>query len=202
MSGDRLNVWRGGLATAVVLLVALMIPSAALADGDPASDVLVSQLAFVPADANASAQQQARLLVVLRAAQRAGFPVRVAIIPDSYDLGSVTALWGRPRDYARFLGIELAYVHRQRLLVVMPNGIGFDSQGHPASAANGQLAKIPVISASGGLLDVAETAVRTLAASAESGSTPRRKPRRGGAPDRVGVARWQPSSLVSSSCCS
>ncbi len=143
-----------------------MIPSAALADGDPASDVLVSQLAFVPADANASAQQQARLLDVLRAAEGAGFPVRVAIIPDSYDLGSVTALWGRPRDYARFLGIELADIHRQRLLVVMPNGIGFDWQGHPSSAANGQLAKVPVASASGGLLDVAERAVRSLAASA------------------------------------
>ena len=186
MSGDRLNVWRSGLATAVVVLAALMIPSAALADGDPASDVLVSQLAFVPADANASAQQQARLLDLLRAAQRAGFPVRVAIIPDSYDLGSVTALWGRPRDYARFLGIELSDVHRQRLLVVMPSGIGFDWQGHPSSAANGQVAKVPVTSASGGLLDVAETAVRTLAASAgvrlvpEARAPARRRARSGG----------------------
>ncbi len=164
--GDRLNVWRGGLATAVVVLVALMIPSVALADGDPASDVLVSQLAFVPADANASAQQQARLLAVLRAAQRAGFPVRVAIIPDSYDLGSVTPLWGSPRNYARFLGIELAGIHRQRLLVVMPNGIGFNWPGHPSGPADGQLAKVPVTSATGGLLGAAETAVRRLAASA------------------------------------
>lgn len=166
VSGDRLNVWRGGLATAVVVLVALMVPSPALADGDPASDVLVSQLAFVPADANASAQQQTRLSDVLRAAQEAGFPVRVAIVPDSYDLGSVTALWGRPRDYARFLGIELADVHRQRLLVVMPTGIGFDWPGHASGTANGQLATIPVTSASGGLLGAAERAVRRLAASA------------------------------------
>ena len=174
VSGDRLNVWRGGLATAVVVLVALMIPSAALGDGDPASDVLVSQAAFVPSDA--TNRQNAQLLSVLRAAQRAGFPVRVAIIPDSYDLGSVTALWGRPRDYARFLGIELADIYRQRLLVVMPSGIGFDWQGHPSGTANGQLATIPATSSSGGLLGAAETAVRTLAASAGVRLVPEAQP--------------------------
>ena len=139
-----------------------------------------------------------QLLSVLRAAQRAGFPVRVAIIPDSYDLGSVTALWRRPRDYARFLGIELADTYRQRLLVVMPNGIGFDWQGHPSGKANGQLATIPATSSSGGLLGAAETAVRSLEASAgvrlgTRGAAVRREARR----DQAAVQRrrhpWSPS---------
>jgi cytochrome oxidase Cu insertion factor (SCO1/SenC/PrrC family) len=165
MPSAPLAVWRYGLAVLVALLAALVLPSAALADGDPASDVLVSQLAFVPSDTGASTQQGARLLDVLQAARRAGFPIRVAIIPDSYDLGSVTALWGRPRDYARFLGIELSGVHPERLLVVMPNGMGFDWQGHSPTAANGQLAKIPIRAAGGDLLVAAQTAVRGLAAS-------------------------------------
>jgi cytochrome oxidase Cu insertion factor (SCO1/SenC/PrrC family) len=155
-----------GLALAAAAVMTLVLAPVALGDGDPASDVLVSQAAFVPSDTGATHRQNAQLLSVLRAAQRAGFPVRVAIIPDSYDLGSVTALWRRPRDYARFLGIELADVYRQRLLVVMPNGIGFDWQGHPSGTANGQLATIPATSSSGGLLGAAETAVRSLEASA------------------------------------
>jgi cytochrome oxidase Cu insertion factor (SCO1/SenC/PrrC family) len=100
----------------------------------------------------------------------------VAIIPDSYDLGSVTALWRRPRDYARFLGIELADTYRQRLLVVMPNGIGFDWQGHPSGKANGQLATISATSSSGGLLGAAETAVRSLEASAGVRLVPEAQP--------------------------
>jgi cytochrome oxidase Cu insertion factor (SCO1/SenC/PrrC family) len=169
-----------GLALAAAAVMTLVLAPVALGDGDPASDVLVSQAAFVPSDTGATNRQNAQLLSVLRAAQRAGFPVRVAIIPDSYDLGSVTALWGRPRDYARFLGIELADTYRQRLLVVMPNGIGFDWQGHPSGKANGQLATISATSSSGGLLGAAETAVRSLEASAEAQPSARSSARSGG----------------------
>jgi cytochrome oxidase Cu insertion factor (SCO1/SenC/PrrC family) len=165
-----------GLALAAAAVMTLVLAPVALGDGDPASDVLVSQAAFVPSDTGATNRQNAQLLSVLRAAQRAGFPVRVAIIPDSYDLGSVTALWGRPRDYARFLGIELADTYRQRLLVVMPNGIGFDWQGHPSGKANGQLATISATSSSGGLLGAAETAVRSLEASAGVRLVPEAQP--------------------------
>lgn len=183
-----------GLALAAAATVTLVLAPVALGDGDPASDVLVSQAAFVPSDTGATNQQDAHLLSFLQAAQRAGFPVRVAIIPDSYDLGSVTALWRRPRDYARFLGIELADVYRQRLLVVMPNGIGFDWQGHPSVTANGQLATIAATSSSGGLLGAAETAVRSLAASAgvrlvpEARPPARRSARSGGGSAVVAIA--------------
>ena len=83
-----------GLALAAAATLTLVLAPVALGDGDPASDVLVSQAAFVPSDTGATNRQDAQLLSVLQAAQRAGFPVRVAIIPDSYDLGSVTALGG------------------------------------------------------------------------------------------------------------
>ena len=54
--------------------------------------MLVTQPAFIPQDAGASADQQLELIAELRAAAHAGFPIRVAIIPSAYDLGSVTAL--------------------------------------------------------------------------------------------------------------
>jgi hypothetical protein len=101
------------LVLLVVVLTAGALASSARADGDPASDVLVSQGLFVPADAGLSTGQQARLAGFLQASKRAGFPVRVAVIPSAYDLGSVEALWQKPATYARFLGIELSLVYRQ-----------------------------------------------------------------------------------------
>jgi hypothetical protein len=46
------------------------------------------------------------------------------LIASPADLGSVTALWRQPQNYARFLGQELSVVYRGVLLVVMPNGYG------------------------------------------------------------------------------
>ena len=59
----------------------------------------------------------------------------MAIIASPYDLGAVTALWRKPRAYARFLGIELSLAYKQRLLVVMPNGFGFNWPGHSSASA-------------------------------------------------------------------
>ncbi len=152
----------------VLALAALAVglsAGAALADGDPASDVLVSQLSFIPSDTGATTAQQAKLTGLLRSATAAGYPVRVAIIPDAYDLGSVTALWRKPQAYAHFLGIELSYVHKQPLVVVMPDGIGFDWEGHHAAAQVAALARLAHASGPG-LVAVAQSAVTTLAAGA------------------------------------
>jgi hypothetical protein len=53
------------------------------------------------------------------------------VIGGRADLGSVTALWGRPVQYARFLGQELALVYRGAVLVVMPAGYGLARAGEP-----------------------------------------------------------------------
>ena len=53
------------------------------------------------------------------------------MIASSYDLGSITSLWRKPRTYARFLGAELQFVYKDRLLIVMPNGFGISRQGQP-----------------------------------------------------------------------
>jgi hypothetical protein len=104
--------------------VSALAPGRALADGDPASDVLASQSLFLPADGGFRQSDAARLSGLLSAAQRAGVPIRVALISTPADLGSVGALWRKPQPYARFLGQELSQVFRGTVVVVMPNGVG------------------------------------------------------------------------------
>ncbi|MGB8879815.1 MAG: hypothetical protein WCD11_26125, partial [Solirubrobacteraceae bacterium] len=111
-----------------------MAPAAA--DGDPGSDVLVYQPLFLASDAGISVSEQVKLGGLLQDAQRAGFPIRVAIISSPSDLGAVTALWQKPQTYAHFLGIELSLTYIGRLLVVMPNGFGFNWPGHSSAAAD------------------------------------------------------------------
>ena len=94
------------------------------ADGDPASDVVLAQPLFLPQDAGVSTTEQAQLTALLAAAQRNGYQLRVAVIARPADLGSVTALWHQPQNYARFLGQELSLNYNGPLLVVMPNGYG------------------------------------------------------------------------------
>jgi len=120
-----------------VLLVcagAALAPSAR-ADGDPGSDVLVNQSVFLPPDADVGVAEQTQLDGLLRRAQSTGFPVRVAVIAHPDDLGAVTPLWLQPQKYALFLGIELSMVFKGPLLVVMPNGLGFQWPVHAAASA-------------------------------------------------------------------
>ncbi len=137
--------------------------SVARADGDPGSDVLVYQNLFAGSTAGLTIQQQAQLGDLLKAAAAAHFPIRVAIIAGPADLGAVTALWREPRAYARFLGLELSLAYKQRLLVVMPNGFGFNWPGHSPAAAYARLARVP-LSSRGGLVAATKSAVQTLAA--------------------------------------
>ena len=150
------------MAILVVLLSAGVVAAPAWADGDPGSDVLVYQDLFAGSDAGLSVQQQVALGGLLKTASGAGFPIRVAIIASRSDLGSVTALWRKPTSYARFLGLELSLAYKQRLLVVMPNGFGFNWPGHAPASAYSRLARIPI--KPGGLFLAAQTAVRALAA--------------------------------------
>jgi cytochrome oxidase Cu insertion factor (SCO1/SenC/PrrC family)/thiol-disulfide isomerase/thioredoxin len=157
---------RLGLLALLAVVAFAGSASLARADGDPGSDVLVAQNLFVASDAGASVNQQVQLGGLLQAADRAGFPIRVAIIASRDDLGAVTPLWLKPRSYARFLGIELSLSYKQRLLVVMPNGFGFSWPGHSTASGYAQLARVPIKSGGNGLLAAAALGVRTLAAEA------------------------------------
>jgi cytochrome oxidase Cu insertion factor (SCO1/SenC/PrrC family)/thiol-disulfide isomerase/thioredoxin len=150
-------------ALVVVALIAAVVTPSARADGDPGSDVLVYQDLFAGSDAGLSVQQQVQLGGLLKAAARAGFPVRVAVIASPFDLGAVTGLWHHPREYARFLGLELSLAYKQRLLVVMPDGFGFNWAGHSADAGYRALGGIPIGPGGAGLFSATEAAVGKLA---------------------------------------
>jgi cytochrome oxidase Cu insertion factor (SCO1/SenC/PrrC family)/thiol-disulfide isomerase/thioredoxin len=157
-----------GLTGLLVLLFWLggVLAGTAAADGDPGSDVLVSQSLFVPSDAGVAVPQQTQLGDLQDRARAAGFPIRVAIIAHPDDLGAVTALWGNPQSYARFLGVELSLAFKGPLLVVMPNGFGFNWLANAAAdrAAQHELAGIRIASGAG-LVAATTAALRRLSAS-------------------------------------
>jgi hypothetical protein len=154
---------------AFVLLLAAVATAGALAgtaraDGDPASDYLLGQQVFLPFDAKIPVSKQREAINTLASVNRAGYKIRAAIIWSSYDLGAITSLWRKPRTYARFLGLELKFVYKQRLLIVMPNGFGFFWNGHPTTREYAVLSKIPTGRSGVQLVDAAEKAVVALAA--------------------------------------
>jgi hypothetical protein len=147
------------LTLSALLAAALQIP-AAYADGDPASDVLVSQDVFLPPSANVSARIATQLKTLTRQAARAGDLVKVALIAAPTDLGSVSSLYGRPTDYARFLSLELEFVTRAPILIVMPQGISVAHAGK--TLPHKELASIPVTAGPTGLAHAALTAIHRL----------------------------------------
>lgn len=160
------------MARRIVLLLLVLGASlaaagaSALADGDPGSDVLVNQSLFLASDSGISVPDQVALGRELSQAAMAGFPLRVAIVATRADLGAVTGLWRRPRAYARFLSLELSLAYRGRLLVVMPNGLGFAWPGHTSAAAYQMLSRVPAGtggSGPGSLAARAQAAIRALA---------------------------------------
>jgi hypothetical protein len=119
----------------LALVAALVAVPLARADGDPASDYLLTRSTFVPPDLGISTADAARLSATVAAARSRGYPIHVALIGSAYDLGSVVSLDRKPKQYARFLGTELTLVYHGRLLVVMPNGFGVSRAGKPLPAA-------------------------------------------------------------------
>ena len=109
---------------AVAVIVAALLVQSALADGDPASDYLISQQVFLPFNAKISTATAGELTGLLADAKQKGFPLKVAVISTRFDLGSVPSLFGKPQSYASFLGQEDYYFFKDELLVVMPNGYG------------------------------------------------------------------------------
>jgi hypothetical protein len=112
---------------AALLLVALAVlaPGSARANGDPASDTLLTDQTFLPIEAPISASAKNDLNQTVAEANRKGYTIRVAIIPFTGDLGLVGSLWAKPQPYAKFLWNELSFQYNNRLLVAMPAGFGY-----------------------------------------------------------------------------
>jgi hypothetical protein len=151
----------------VAALVALSFASLARADADPASDWLIQQDAFYPYTTKVSTSQKQALNAALASGRKAGVPIKVALIAGPNDLGAVSILFKRPpQQYAKFLGTELSYVNKARVLVVMPSGFGlWWHKPLPAREIAAIRALPPPASADGdAMAAAANTAVRRLLA--------------------------------------
>jgi hypothetical protein len=146
-------------ARAILLVLALLLVAApaARADGDPASDYLLGEPTFIPPDAGVPPAYAKQLTSILADAKARGKEIRVALIAKPYDLGSVGILFGKPKEYGLFLGQELTFVYRGRVLIVMPSGFGYSRDGKRVPAADAVLAQLPAPGKGGAALASAAT---------------------------------------------
>jgi hypothetical protein len=175
MGHDRGGVRRAFWLAAVAAIVALLAP-VSHADGDPASDTLLEQSVFFPYNPPSQSAQLALQQAVGRVYAH-GTRIKVALIFDQTDLGSLPSLFGQPADYAQFLGIELGLWYVGPLLVVMPAGFGIYDGGRSTAAEEAVLRSLRINASSpDGLTQSATTAVQHLAAASALDSTDIRAP--------------------------
>lgn len=149
-------------ALVVAAVAAVAVPTSARADGDPASDVLYTQKVFIPFDTKSSKGAQTALTTAITNATRVGYPIRVAVIETVPDLGAITSLWGKPKEYANFLDLELVCCYKGPLLIVMPSGIGFAHYKKGTSKEYRTLASMPIEQGDDGVVLTATKAVVAL----------------------------------------
>lgn len=160
---------RRSAALLCLLLCALAPAQRAWADGDPASDVLLSQDVFFPYAPNTTSKPVERALAdTVKRAREKGFPVKIALIASARDLGSVAQLYTEPQKYADLLTQELSLnvvhgskIQAPRVLTIAPNGIGGNNLGDNAGDA---LADVIPEEGADGLARTAALAVGKLSA--------------------------------------
>jgi hypothetical protein len=151
---------------AALAALALLVPATAFANGDPASDVLLQAKVYFPTQ-RVSVEAANSLKALVNKANAKGYPIRVALIKDETDLGTVPNLLNQPQKYAEFLAPETAFAYKGDLLVVMPTGVGVtqtDQTPAPATAVEGM--QVEAGGSPDGLAQTAEEAVTKLAAAA------------------------------------
>jgi len=152
-------------ALLVAAAAALVAVPAASANGDPASDVLLTQKVFVGPEVPVSKGKLDALQKTVDTANAKGYPIRVAVIAFTGDLGTAVSLWRRPQDYAKFLGSEIAFVYPKRLLVAMPAGFAVYNGHQPTAKERGALQGVRPGKTPDALVQSTTAAVRKLAAS-------------------------------------
>jgi hypothetical protein len=149
---------------ALVAALALLAVPAAHADADPASDILYTQRIYLPFFGQKVSDENAQTLKqVVDEAWSKGYKVKVALIATQNDLGGIFQLWEKPQTYADFLGRELVFLYKGKLLTVMPNGIGVYQYKQPVMQEKAAVKGIAVGSGADGIANAATLAVAKLA---------------------------------------
>jgi hypothetical protein len=128
---------------ALVLVSLACTVGTAAADGDPASDVLYTENAYLPYDAPPPSAATA-LKKAIESVYARHYRIKVAVIGSQVDLGAVPSLWGKAMQYAKFLGTELETFYVGPLLIVMPAGVGIYDGGRSVAAEQRVLAAASV----------------------------------------------------------
>jgi hypothetical protein len=157
-------VTRATATLAALIALVLALPTAASADVDPASDVLLFQNEFFPRVNPPAAAMKDRLTALTKQANDKGYAIKVAIIGARLDLGGAPQLYRHPDQYAKFLGIELRSATGlvQPLLVVMKGGVGTYGMGDEAKAVKD--VKVPDQPSGDQLTEIAIEATKRVSA--------------------------------------
>ena len=110
----------------VAVLATLVAAPSALGHGDAASHYLETQLLFPSFTGAPSQAMELRLLGLLQAADRSGYPIRVAMLGSVNEVPDDPQMFRDPQRYAGYLEKQLETVRTLEapLLVVTPHGFG------------------------------------------------------------------------------
>jgi hypothetical protein len=127
----------------VALLVLLVAPAGALAHGDASSHYLETGNFYPGFTVNAPSQaSQLKLMGLLAAAEKAGYPIKVSILGDADDVSDMPEMLRRPQRYANYVAAALKSSQvplSAPVVVVSPYGIGVAGPGaERVSTATGQ----------------------------------------------------------------
>ena len=125
------------LVLALAAALAGTAAGTARADGDPASDVLLTDNVFLSFQSPYGSAEGRALEALAKAAKKQGFPMRVAVITQIADLGAIGGLYGKAQRYADFLAREITFVYHGTLVVAMngkPGGFGVHGPGATPAA--------------------------------------------------------------------
>jgi hypothetical protein len=160
------------LLLCVVAATAVSAP-AARANGDPPSNVLISQDVYAPAEPAAPALVR-ELKAAAARAKGAGYPTKVAVVRTVLDLGNVPQALGKPQQYADYL---LADLHGPSqvtgtfgVLVVTPSGAGI--AGKSFNSGERQAARTIDVNTSASSSELVRAATATLDKMAAAGGHP------------------------------
>src|SRR4051794_29049309 len=159
------------MLVAAALVAALVAPTVARADSDPASDTLLLQDVFLPVEPPMSQGAQKTIRGLAATMKTSGYELKVAIIATPNDLGLVPQLFNKPQAYAPYLGREIAFNTKKPLLVVMPEGYGTFSVAPKVAAAVGKL-KAP----GSNLESIGKGTIDAMVAMSKAGGHPVKKP--------------------------
>jgi hypothetical protein len=149
---------------ALVAALALVVVPLARADADPASDILYTQRIYLPFFGEKVSPKNATVLKqTVDKAWSKGYKIKVALIATRNDLGGVFQLWQKPQTYADFLGRELVFLYKGKLITVMPDGMGVYQYKTDVSGEKQIVGKIKVDPSADGMANAATLAVAKLA---------------------------------------